>query len=331
MRIPFEELRITLKGILEKHGMDGEDADLSSFLFASSSADGVHTHGLNRFPSYISLIDRGLIDVRRKAVFESRFGAIERWDGQRGPGDINAWRAMRRAVELSRENGVGIVALRNTNHWMRAGNYGLEAVKMGAIGIMWTNTMPNMPAWGGKDPRIGNNPLVIAVPYKDTPVLVDIAMSMFSYGKLGKYILENKECPVDGGFDENGNLTRDPKIISETKEALPIGFWKGSGLAIALDLIASLISGGKTTVEIGKYPIETEVSQIFMAFSLDIFPDKASMETKIGETLEYIKASSPRNGCSIHYPGEGIKNTREESEKLGVFADDSVWKTVLSL
>ncbi len=331
MRIPFDELKDTLRTILEKRGMGRNDAELSSYLFVSSSADGVYTHGLNRFPSYVSMIDRGFIDVSAKAVFESRIGVIERWDGKKGPGNINAWNAMKRALELSKENGIGLVALHNTNHWMRAGNYGLEAVSNGAIGILWTNTKPNMPAWGGKEPRIGNNPLVLAIPYKDTPVLVDIAMSMFSYGKLQRYILEGRECPVDGGFDEHGNLTKDPKAIASTMEALPIGFWKGSGLSIALDLIASLISGGRTVKEVGEFSEETGVSQIFMTFDLSLFPDKSSMEAKIGETLEYIKASSPRNGCRIHYPGEGVKSKREESEKLGVYVDDTVWKQVLSL
>ena len=148
MRIPFDELKDTLRAILEKRGMEREDAELSSYLFVSSSADGVYTHGLNRFPSYVSMIDRGFIDVSAKAVFESRIGVIERWDGKKGPGNINAWNAMKRALELSKENGIGLVALHNTNHWMRAGNYGLEAVSNGAIGILWTNTKPNMPAWG---------------------------------------------------------------------------------------------------------------------------------------------------------------------------------------
>ena len=332
MRIPFDELKDTLRTILEKRGMGRNDAELSSYLFVSSSADGVYTHGLNRFPSYVSMIDRGFIDVSAKAVFESRIGVIERWDGKKGPGNINAWNAMKRALELSKENGIGLVALHNTNHWMRAGNYGLDAVSNGAIGILWTNTKPNMPAWGGKEPRIGNNPLVLAIPYKDTPVLVDIAMSMFSYGKLERYALEGRECPVDGGFDSSGNLTRDPVAISESRQVLPMGYWKGSSLAIALDLIVSLISGGRTTKDIGELPCETEVSQIFMAISLDAFPDHEDMERRIGETLSYIDSSLPREeNVSIHYPGEGMKRTRCESMRLGVFAEDSVWEKVKAL
>ena len=332
MRVPYGEMVSLLKEKLVSRGMDESRAELSARLFADASADGVHTHGLNRFPKYISMIDQGFIDVSASPTLESRIGMIERWNGNRGPGNLNAYSAMQRAIDLAKDNAMGVVTLRNTNHWMRAGNYGLEAVRSGCIGILWTNAMPNMPAWGARDARIGNNPMVLAVPYRDTPVIVDLAMSMFSYGKLERYALEGRECPVDGGFDSNGNLTRDPVAISESRQVLPMGYWKGSSLAIALDLIVSLISGGRTTKDIGELPCETEVSQIFMAISLDAFPDHEDMERHIGETLSYIDSSIPReeNG-SIHYPGEGMKRTRCESMRLGVYAEDSVWEKVKAL
>lgn len=332
MRIPYLDLVSELKEILMKRGMTEEDAGLSSRLFVDASADGVHSHGLNRFPLFISLIDNGFVDVKAHPVVEDRIGIIERWNGNKGVGNINAWKATERAAEIAHEYGIGVVALRNTNHWMRAGNYGIEAVNKGCIAILWTNAMPNMPAWGAKKACVGNNPLVLAVPYKDTPVIVDIAMSMFSYGKLQKYQIEGKMCPVDGDFDRDGNLTRDPAAILETRELLPMGFWKGSGMAIALDLIVSLVSGGRTTREIGELECETEVSQMFMAIDLSLFPDKDDMERRIGETLAYIDSSVPRNeGIRVHYPGEGIKKEREDSMRLGVFVDDNVWKKVKSL
>ena len=332
MRLPYDEVVSLLSSKLEKRGMDSSDAELSAHLFVSSSADGVHTHGLNRFPKYISMIDSGFVDVHASPVLESRIGVIERWNGMKGPGDLNAYKMIHRAIERAGEDAIGVVSLRNTNHWMRAGNYGLEAIRNGCIGILWTNAMPNMPAWGGRDARIGNNPMVIAIPYKETPVLVDIAMSMFSYGKLEKYALEGKSCPVDGGFDKNGNLTRDPRAISESMQVLPMGYWKGSSLAIALDLVASLLSGGRTTKEIGKLPVETEVSQVFIAIKLSLFPDYPEMERKIGETLQYIDQSEERiEGVRVHYPGEGMRRDRDESRERGVYADDSVWARIQDL
>ena len=332
MRIPYDEMVAEFVRVLEKYGIEGDEAVLSAKLFADASADGVHTHGLQRFPKFIASIKSGAVDVSKRAVPVERIGLIERWDGQRGPGNLNAWKCMERAIELAKENGVGIVALRNTNHWMRPGNYGIQAVKNDCIGILWTNTVPNMPAWGGKEAKLGNNPAVFAVPYKDPPVLVDVAMSMFSYGKLEKYKREGVECPVDGGIDKNGNITRDPAAILETHQVLPIGYWKGSGLSLVLDLIASCLAGGTFTRGIGELPYETELSQLFIAFSLSNFPDRARLEDEIGKTLADLDASTPvKEGNSVHYPGEGMKKTREESMRIGVFADDTLWAKVKEL
>ena len=332
MRIPYDEIVAEFVRVLEKYGIEGDEAVLSAKLFADASADGVHTHGLQRFPKFIASIKSGAVDVSKRAVPVERIGLIERWDGQRGPGNLNAWKCMERAIELAKENGVGIVALRNTNHWMRPGNYGIQAVKNDCIGILWTNTVPNMPAWGGKEAKLGNNPAVFAVPYKDTPVLVDVAMSMFSYGKLEKYKREGVECPVDGGIDKNGNITRDPAAILETHQVLPIGYWKGSGLSLVLDLIASCLAGGTFTRGIGELPYETELSQLFIAFSLSNLPDRARLEDEIGKTLADLDASTPvKEGNSVHYPGEGMKKTREESMRIGVFADDTLWAKVKEL
>ena len=155
---------------------------------------------------------------------------------------------------------------------------------------------------------------------------------MFSYGKLEKYKREGVECPVDGGIDKNGNITRDPAAILETHQVLPIGYWKGSGLSLVLDLIASCLAGGTFTRGIGELPYETELSQLFIAFSLSNFPDRARLEDEIGKTLADLDASTPvKEGNSVHYPGEGMKKTREESMRIGVFADDTLWAKVKEL
>src|ERR1035441_7903026 len=134
--------------------------------------------------------------------------------------------AMERAIALGREHGVGCVALGNTNHWMRGGTYGWQAAEAGLIGICWTNTMPNLPPWGGADRVIGNNPLIIAVPRASGPVVLDMAMSQFSYGALESYRKRGEMLPVDGGFDASGNLTRDPGAIEESWRPPPAGGWR---------------------------------------------------------------------------------------------------------
>src|SRR5437016_1687782 len=247
MRVPFDELLHVLQKALRAAGMDDNRAQLCASLFAEASRDGVASHGLNRFPRFMRMIARGVVDVRARPERIAAHGALERWDGRRGPGNLNAWEAMGRAIVLGREHGTGCVALANTNHGMRGGSYGWQAAEAGLVGICWTNTLANLPPWGAVDPRVGNNPLVIAVPREAGHVVLDMAMSQFSVGTLASYRLRNEPLPVEGGYDRAGALTRDAAAIEASGRLLPSGFWKGSGLSLVLDLVAALLSGGLAT------------------------------------------------------------------------------------
>jgi len=180
---------------------------------------------------------------------------------------------MTRAVELAGENGLGAVALADTTHWMRGGSYGWQAAEAGFAAMCWTNTLPNLPPWGATTPAVGNNPLVIAVPRRDSaghsaPIVLDIAMSQFSYGTLSAYRERGELLPFPGGFDENGELSRDPAAIERTQRALPIGLWKGSGLAFVLDVLGAMLADGRATCEIPNDSLqEVGQSQVFIALA----------------------------------------------------------------
>jgi 3-dehydro-L-gulonate 2-dehydrogenase len=131
--------------------------------------------------------------------------------------------------------------------WVAGGGCGND-------GICWTNTPPNLPPWGDKVPRLGNNPLVVAVPRKLGHVVLDMAMSQFSYGALTTHIKRGEMLPVDGGFDLDGNLTRDPGAIESSQRPLPIGYWKGSGFSLVLDLVAAMMAGGLATTRFRQTP-----------------------------------------------------------------------------
>jgi len=253
VRITCHQLHETFQGILARRGMSPEASRACAALFTEATRDGVATHGVNRFPVFIAQLDAGDIRVGAVPVLEQSLGAFERWDGRFGPGNLNAVRCMDRAIELARASGIGCVALRNTNHWMRGGSYGLQAAAANCIAICWTNALAAMPAWGGRDVRLGNNPLVLAMP-GDPPVLVDMSMSQFSYGKLQAYRLDHARLPVPGGYDEAGNLTDDPGAIEATRRGLPIGHWKGAALATILDMIAAVLSGGNATADLTGLP-----------------------------------------------------------------------------
>ena len=332
-RIPIREVQETLAGVLVKLGMSAKRAQICARLFAETTRDGVYTHGINRFPRFVGTIQNGSVDVKAEARRVSGFGALERWDGLLGPGNLNALTAMDRTIGLSREHGIGCVALGNTNHWMRAGTYGWQAADAGMIGICWTNTMPNLPPWGGVDPVIGNNPLVLAVPRASGPVVLDMAMSQFSYGTLESYRKRGEMLPVDGGFDEAGNLTRDPGAIENSWRPLPVGYWKGSGLSVVLDMIAAMMTLGKATHELSSDLLfEAGISQMFLAINpaaLGPAPRAAQIADEIVESLHVSKPA--KEGGKVRYPGEQTLRVRAENEKLGLPVEPAVWEQILAM
>ena len=260
-------------------------------------------------------------------------GAIERWDGHRGFGPLNAKLAMDRACELAKEYGVGVVALGNNNHWMRGGSYGWQAADAGCIGICWSNTMPNMPAWGGKDRKIGNNPFIMAIPKSNGHhAVIDCAVSQFSYGKIEEARLKGQKLPVPGGYDTKGNLTDDPAEIEKTWRVLPMGYWKGSGISIALDLIATVLTDGNSVRKIGTFGDEVGLSQVMIAISPEKFNTAEETDAIVDEILKDIKASEPaaENG-EVFYPGELELKTREDNLKNGIPVIDEVWEKLNSL
>ncbi len=332
-RLPFDEVQSTLAGVLVRLGLADERAQTCARLFAETTRDGVYTHGVNRFPRFVGTIRNGRVNVKAAAQRVAGFGALERWDGNRGPGNLNALAAMERAISLGREHGVGCVTLGNTNHWMRAGSYGWQAAEAGMIGICWTNTMPNLPPWGGLDPVLGNNPLVFAVPRAKGHVVLDMAMSQFSYGTLESYRKRGEQLPVDGGFDSAGNLTRDPGAIEESWRPLPVGYWKGSGLATVLDMITAVMSLGQATHQLAADPLlEAGISQIFLTMNPQALGSTPRTEQIADDIVASLHNSRPATeGRHVRYPGEQTLRVRAENDKLGLPVEPAVWEQILAM
>lgn len=333
-RIPFEEMKATVKLAFTLAGMPEDKAEVCAQVHTESSRDGVYSHGLNRVERFVDYIGRKWVDVHAAPSLDLALGAMEVYNGNLGPGITNAIFAMDRATEIASQHGIGMVSLNNTTHWMRGGSYGWQAAEKGFIAICWTNTESCMPAWGATSAGIGNNPFIMAIPRKEGHVVLDMAMSQYSYGKLQVTRLKNEKLPYPGGFDGDGNLTDDPGAIEESRRILPMGYWKGSGFAIMLDLLSSLLSGGKTTAAVDRlgYGSCGSCSQVFMAIDPLRISDQAFIDQSLRETIEQLRHSTPvKENGEIHYPGERSLRTREENMQLGIPVDDGVWKTVRTL
>ena len=212
-RIPFDEMKATIKAAFMNAGMPEEKADVCAQIHTESSRAGVYSHGLNRVERFVEYIGKSLVDVNAEPTLDLNLGSMEIYNGNLGPRILNALFAMNRATEIAEKNGLGLVSLNNTTHWMHGGAYGWQAAEKGFIGICWTNTESCMPAWGAKSCGIGNNPFIMAVPRKEGHVVLDMAMSQYSYGKLQTTRLKDQKLPYPGGFDQEGKLTDIPGEI----------------------------------------------------------------------------------------------------------------------
>ena len=332
IRIPYDKMKSEFFRILLSIGFTEPKAEKCAEIFTMNCVDGVNSHGINRFPRFVKNTLEGFVKPETVPTMLNSVGSLEQWNGNLGPGPLNATFATDRAMELARENGIGMVALANTNHWMRGGTYGWQAAKKGFVFICWTNTCPNMPAWGATDPRIGNNPFVIAVPYQNEAIVLDFAMSQYSYGKMESLRDAGSKLSYPGGFIKQGQITTDPGEILESWRVLPVGYWKGAGLSLLLDILATILSGGLSTHQIHSCSSEYSVSQVFIAINIKTLYNFPAIDNSINQIIEDLHKSNPENPSSkIRYPGENVLQTRKANLKNGIPVNSAAWERLMNL
>ena len=336
MRLSFEEIQQEIKRVFMKYGLTEEKADICARIHTESTYDGIYSHGTNRVARFVDYIQKGWVDVNADPTLEKDCGAIRVYNGNMGPGVLNALYGADRAMELADQYGIGMVGLKNTTHWLRGGTYGLYAARKGYIAIMWTNTEACMPPWGAKECRLGNNPFVMAVPGPDGgPALqLDMAISQYAYGKLQVTRLAGKKLPFPGGFDKDGNITDDPGAIEESMRIMPIGYWKGSSFSFMLDILSSILTDGVGAVDLNA---ETKgscggCSQVMIVIDPKKTTTTEHMSETIKRAIEYIKSAElAENSKGIMAPGEDYVQFNKDHDENGIFVDDSVWAEIKAL
>ena len=325
-----KKMQSTFKNILLNLGFPKKRATECAAIFTNNSVDGIYTHGVNRFPRFVQYIKDGHIKPEAVPTMVHKFGGIEQWNGNLGAGPSNAIFATNRVTKLAKKHGIGCVALANTNHWMRGGAFGWQAAKAGFVFIGWTNTTANMPAWGATNAKLGNNPLVLAMPYQDEAIVLDMAMSQYSFGAMELAVLKNEKLSVAGGYDKSGNLTDDPALILESWRTLPVGYWKGAGLSFLLDILAAVLAGGLATHEISQKPAEMAASQVYIAIDIAKLGNHSSIPQIINNIINDYHQSIPIDSShKITFPGERVLQIRRKNLVQGVPVLESVWGEIL--
>ncbi len=332
IRVDFHEARERIERSFRSADVPDEGARTMATILATNSLEGVPSHGLHFFWLIWRGLRKGGIVPDATPTCAASFGAWEQWDGRHGPGPLNALAATDRAIEVAAEHGVGVVGLRHTNHWTRPGYYGHHAARRGYGLICWANTPFVMPPWGSRAPRLGNNPIVFALPNGERPIVHDMALSQFSMGRLQTTRLAGESLPVPGGYDAEGRPSTDPEAILDSRRSVPVGYWKGSGLALLLDLFAANLAGGQTTLDRTTSPEVDDVSQVFVAVDFEGRTDASAMQAMAARVLDDLRETfvpaeeSP--DAEFRFPGQGVAERRAENEAEGVPVDDAVWRKI---
>ena len=330
--VQYEEAVKRMARGLERF-LNAQDAKRFAEIFAGNSLDGVYSHGMNRYPRYLSDMESGLCDAKvTQAERVSGLGGLEVWDAHFGVGPLIAQQMAERAIELARTHGIACVALRNNSHWLRAGRYGLIMADAGMMGLCMTNTCMNLVAYGAKEPSTGNNPITIAIPRRAGSLVMDMAVSQYAFGKLEIMAQEGGMLDTPCGYDTDGNLTNDPQKIVESGLMTPMALWKGSALSIMIDLMVSMLSLGRTSLAIGT-PADGEkgMSQMFVCMNPAAVIDMDKAEAQMEKTIAFLNSLEPKDGVhGVHAPGENLEKTRARNRECGIPVTEDTWQKIVN-
>ena len=211
---------------------------------------GISTHGAVRVPDYARRLRGGGIDAGAEPKLERRAPSLALVDGANALGPVVGLRALEAGLEMARETGIAYVGCRASNHFGAIAPYGRIACEAGFVMLAGTNASATMPPWGGKALRLGNNPLCIAAPGAlGAHFILDIAMSVAARGKIRAAATAGRSIPQDWATDKDGRPTTDP-AAALAGYLLPFGGHKGSGLSMALDLLAGVLAGGRFLTDV---------------------------------------------------------------------------------
>ncbi len=326
--IDADRLRTFSEEALRSAGVNGDAARVAALALVEANLCGVDSHGVRMLPGFVTLIRNGKINPKGKIRIIKETPVSAHLDADLSLGSIVGVRSMNMAAEKANQQGLGFVLVRNSSHWGRAAYYSAMAAERGCIGICFCNTESNMPVWGAREPRIGNNPLSIAAPrLSGPPVILDMAMSQAAFFKIVLYNREGKKVPFGWGLDDQGRATDDPKEILKSRRLMPMGQHKGSGLAFMIDILTGILSGGRFCGELMEeakgMPHATSYSQAFLAIDISTFLPLDDFENRVDELIKYIKAGQLAEGFEeINFPGERAWRERSLRMKEGIPLDE---------
>ncbi|MCC6630039.1 MAG: Ldh family oxidoreductase [Chloroflexi bacterium] len=326
-RVPLATLVALVTDIFARCGMRDDDAALLAGSLATADLRGVHSHGVLRVPEYVDKLTTGGVDPAGRPVVVRDAGAALVIDGGNSMGQIGGTFAMRHAIERAGTTGVAVAAVRGSNHCGAMAAYAMLALDAGMVGLATTDALPSMAPWGARDRILGINPLSIAIPAgEERPIVLDFAFSGAAVGKIRVFQQKGLAIPSDWAFDADGHPTTDP-AAALTGLLQPIGGYKGTGLALAMGLLSTLLAGAAYGTELGSLetgPRPGQDGHFFQAIDIAAFEEPARFRARVDGVIRQLHAARRAPGVDrIYAPGELEFETEDRYRAGGIPLNDA--------
>jgi len=333
-RVAAPELERWTQALLEGAGLESEPAATVAATLVWTSLRGTDSHGVARVPVYAERLRGGVLNGRPRPRVVRRDGAVAVVDGDHGPGQVAAVVATDLSIELAREHGAGVVSVRRSGHYGAAAFYAMRAAEAGLVAMSMTNTEPLVIPYGGVDAALGTNPIALAAPAAGGEVFnVDMATSQVAINRIFNARDEGRAIPEGWGVDERGEPTTDPARV---KHAVPLGGYKGYGLALLVEVLCGVLAGAGVRDGVGDLYSGVEVRQNTGHFHLAIDPERTvgrdAFAAVLSGLLADLRAMRPADGFDeVLVAGDPEARARAERERTGVPIAPALWSTLCAL
>jgi len=308
-------------------------ADLVATSLVAANLRGVDSHGLQLLPFYIELILMGNINIETDGRVVNENGACITYDGQNGIGQWISEICCGHAIRLARAHGIGMVVARESNHFGAAAFWAQRMSSAGLIGIVMCNASPLVAPWQGCEQRFGTNPICMSVPTPGNTWLLDMATTTAALGKILNAQFQGRTTiPPGWAMDSEGVPTQDVETALSGL-LMPLGGYKGSGLAMMAEILCAVLGGGAMSTELGGIRIQGQpmrTSQFFLAIDVARFMPLDAFHRRMQSLVGLVKSSRPAQGYhEILVAGEPEWRAEEVRRRDGIPLSDGVWQNLV--
>lgn len=333
VKLNVEKLKKYCEEILIQAKIRKEEAEVIADNLVDANVMGVDSHGVTRLADYLARLDEGKIEFKTNLTVERETTTTALFDAHNGWGQYAGKKAMDLAIEKAKEHGCAFVGVKNSNHYGTASYFTRMAADAGCLGMSMTNASPIMVSWGAKKPTLGTNPLAIAVPTNQHPVILDMATSTVARGKINLAAKNGQSVPEGWAINADGEPTTD---AAEALKGflLPFGA-KGSGLAIMIDIMTGVMTGamfGEDVPRMYDDPDPQQLGHMFIVFNIEAFMDLNEFKNRMDERIKQTVESPPSPGFEkVFMPGDLEQLTRSTRLNEGVPLSSAIYTELQQL